>query len=232
MWLEVFPVTPDGPEHVSGEHGLGGRLIRTIDSWNHRGVGGLAIKALCLLVIPHAQLFYLSLRPAQETRVAEMNSDSPLSSENSQAENNNNLSTKNKRRYHTSKLQPCYVWPADPVNYIHLSVVSGPVPGAVQCSNAVVNRAERARTIATVLMAVSIFHSFWMQNVMLLRVSALQTTFLRGKDAFIWSPDDWCQRNKSPKLAFWLSFEFSSLSSAGEDRCMCDSSNVRRHTVV
>lgn len=79
------------------------------------------------------------------------------------------------------KLQPC-VRPTDPEpdHYIHLSVISSPIPAFALCSDPVMNSAERSRMITAVLMAVSIFHSFWMQNVMLLLVSALQTTFLRG----------------------------------------------------
>lgn len=94
MWFDIVQVTPDGPEHVSGVHGLGGRLIRTIGSWNHGGVGGLAIKALSLLVIPHAELFYLHVRPRYKRCFAV-----PWSSETSQAENN--VSTKNNPRYKT-----------------------------------------------------------------------------------------------------------------------------------
>lgn len=171
MWFEIVQVTPDGPEHVSGVHGLGGRLIRTIGSWNHRGVGGLAIKALCLLVIPHAELFYLHVPPRHKNRFG---SETVFrwSSENCQAENN--VSTKNNPRYKTVTVNSSRLYDLDPEpkHYIHLSAISNPIPAFVLCSDTAMNRAERTRMITTVLMAVSIFHSFWMQNVMLLRVSA------------------------------------------------------------
>ncbi len=110
MWFDIVQVTPDGPEHVSGVNGLGGRLIRTIGSWNHRGVGGLAIKALSLLVIPHAELFYLHVPPRYKSWFrAEMNSG-PLvlwkQPGRKQCLNKEQPSLQNDHR----KLQPC-VWP-------------------------------------------------------------------------------------------------------------------------
>lgn len=110
----------------------------------------------------------------------------PWSSEDSRAENN--VSTMNNPRYKTITVNSSRVY--DLQHYIHLSVLSSPTPAVALCSDPVGNSAERSRTITAVLMAVSIFHSFWMQNVMLLRVSALKLHSCEDRRFYVKSLDD------------------------------------------